>query len=156
MSHVPTDDYQLPVEGYVLVSGVYKMQSEKITLKNEGYFYIDYCSESTDSTEVCVVENRGKGHEGKYEYVPEERYEVNPSSVRITLKELEPVSYAAVQNESTSGCVGYYGLLYRLKKEASMSTTLEFHFIIVRALSLMKKVYISHCTMCVMFVEGII
>ncbi len=131
-------------EGSQVVSGVYEVQStEEVKLERGGSITIDHCvhtSNDEDRDFIRVVRAQ-KG--GPYEYVDNSQFEVKPdSSVLVMLMELASSCYAVVYITVRRSSVGYSGVLYRLKKETDMITSLSFRFIVVKKLNICIKVSI--------------
>ncbi len=122
------------------MSGVYQLQSEEVKLERGGSITIDHCvniSNEEDRDSIRVVRAQ-KG--GPYEYIDNSQFEVTGSSVLVRLTELVSSCYAVVYPAVRRSSVGYCGILYRLKKEADMTTSLSFFFIVVKDLNICIKV----------------
>ncbi len=127
-------------EGDEVVSGVYQFQSEEVKLEKDGSITIDHCvniRSEEDRDSINLVRARGQD---PYVTVDDSQVEVRGSSVLVSLKELAWYSYAVVYTKACRSFVGYCGILYRLKKEAGMTTSLSFHFIVVKDLNICIKV----------------
>ncbi len=125
-----------------MMSGVYQVESKKFKLERGGFITIDHCvniRNEEDRDSIRVVRARGQG---LYDDVDYSQVEVRSSSVRVRLKELASSCYIVVYPTVRRSSVGYCGMVYRLTKEAGMTTTLIFRFIVVKDLNICIKVSI--------------
>ena len=132
----------LPV-GQDLVSGILRMQTNHdIRVRGERGVSVqaEHCVNIT-SEEVCESIGTVMAHgEGPYEYVDKSQVEVRSSSVLVWLKEVTSFYLGVVYTVAGRRFVGYCGLLYTLRREAALVTSLRFHFIVVKDLSPCIKV----------------
>ncbi len=121
-----------------VVSGVYQVQSEEVKLERGGSITIDHCVNTISEMDRWYIRLVRAQRGGPYEYDLDHQVEVRGSSILVRLKELASSCYAVVFPARSS--VDYCGILYRLKKEADMTISLRFDFIVVRDLNICIKV----------------
>ncbi len=129
-------------EGTELVSGVYEIQSTEVGLSKAVSFTCDHCCDVPDENHASLRVVRAR-EQGEFEPVDNSQVEVRRSSVVLKLKELATSCLAVVATVAGRKFVSFCGIMYRLKKEGRMTTSLTFHFIVIKDLNVCIKVRLT-------------
>ena len=136
-------------EGSEVVSGICHIDSVEVELKKRGSLVIDHCinirsAEDRDSLDVVTRNERRERNinngSDQFQYVDGNDFVVKNDCVVVTLRKLEPASYAVVCAKDRREAVAYCGLLYRLQLEADLVSPLKFIFSVVKYLKCYIKV----------------
>lgn len=136
-------------EGSELVSGVYHIDSVEVELENDASLVIDHCINIRSAEDSVGVVKRNERRErnvsdesNQFQYVDHRDVYVRSDCAVVTLRKLEPASYAVVHKKERREAVAYCGLLYLLKSEDSLASPMQFTFMVVKDLNCYVKVCI--------------
>lgn len=126
-----------------LMSGVVHIESKETELEdgNPASLLMEHCiniesAEDRDSVDVVTQE------EEEFISVDDSDVDVRIGCVQVMLKKLGSLYYAVIRRGKRKGAVAYCGMMYRLKLEASLGSSMKFFFMVVKDLSICIKVRI--------------